>query len=334
MTSRPLVTIGCAVYNGEQTLERALATLVAQDYPDIEILIGDDCSTDRSLEICEAAARLDARVKVIRNVRQLGIVDNVNALFRRASGKYFMWADQDDLRDPTFVRKAVAVLEADPDAVLCHSYSGVFVGEPADIKLIVSFTAVNGVASPLVRYWRFLREYGDTTIYGLIRTEALRRTRLWRPDLGSANALLFELLLLGKFVEIPEVLYFYSGRGVRNRPTPEQEYERQSAGRKMPWYYRPFAVLAINQTDGIRRSPLGLPAKAALLLMLWAHVCAVAGTKLLYRLLHRLSFGHVPDVLTRVCDAIVDPRTHYRFVNHADRDEQLFPRAWVLRGRS
>jgi len=333
MTSRPLVTIGCAVYNGEATLERALRTLTAQDYPDIEILIGDDCSTDRSLEICEAAARRDARIKLVRNPRQLGMIGNVNELFRRASGKYFMWADQDDLRDPTFVRKAVAALEANPAAVLCHSYSAVFVRDPADVKLIVTVSAVDGVASPIVRYWRFLREYADTTIYGLIRTDALRQTRLWRPDLGSANALLFELLLLGTFIEIPEVLYFYSGRGVRNRPTPAQEYERQNRGRKMPWYYFPFAVLALNQTDGILRSPVGLPSKAVLLLMLWAHVGAVAGTKLAYRLLYRLSFGHVPDLLTRFCDAIVDPRTHYRFVNHADRDEQLFPRAWVLRGR-
>lgn len=332
MTALPLVTIGCAVYNGEATLERALRTLTAQDYPAIEILISDDCSTDRSLEICEAAARRDPRVRIFRNPRQLGLIENFNQVFGRASGKYFMWADQDDLRDPIFVRKAVAALEAEPDAVLCHSYSAVFVREPADVKLIVTFTAISGVASPVVRYWRFLREYADTTIYGLIRTSVLRSTKLWRPHLGSANALLFELLLLGKFVEIPEPLYLYSARGLRNRPTPAQEYERLTGG-TMPWYYYPFVVLALNQTDGILRSPLGVPTKTMLLLMLWAHVGAVAGTKLVYRVLYRLSFGHVPDAITRFCDAIVDSRRHCRFVNNADRDEQLFPREWVLRGR-
>jgi glycosyltransferase involved in cell wall biosynthesis len=49
----PLVTIGCAVYNGEQTLIRALSPLTEQTYNNLEILIADDRSTDGSRAICE-----------------------------------------------------------------------------------------------------------------------------------------------------------------------------------------------------------------------------------------------------------------------------------------
>ena len=334
MSAPPLVTIGCAVYNGDRTLERALATLTSQTYPHIELLLSDDGSTDRSIEICKEVALRDSRVRLLTNPTRLGVTRNCNKLFAEASGKYFMWADQDDLRDTSFIAKAVAILEADPGVVLCHGQSGVFVEDPADVKLIVTFSGISGVASRSARYWRFLREYADTTIYGLIRTDALRRTRLWRPHLGSANALLFELLLLGTFVEIPEVLYFYAGRGLGTRPGPSQEYERMNIGRTIPWYYRPFLVLAVNQTDGIWRSPAPLHEKVVLLLMLWAHVGMVGATKVIYRLLDRLALGRVPEWFTRACTVVVAPGTHYVFVNGANRDLELFPPAWALRKRS
>ncbi|HEY3044868.1 MAG TPA: glycosyltransferase [Vicinamibacterales bacterium] len=332
MSAEPLVTIGCAVYNGEETLERALSSVVAQDYANCEVLVSDDCSTDRSLAICEAVARRDPRVRIIRNARNIGLHHNFNLLFREAKGKYFMWADQDDIREKTFVRKAVAALEADPDAVVCHSYTGAFIGDPGDVKLIVTLEGVSGVASPVRRYLKFLRRYSDTVIYGLIRSDALRRTRLWRSDLGSANALLFELLLAGKFIHIPEVLYFYSGRGVRNRPSPKEEYGRMNLGRDMPRYYFPFLVLALNQTDGIRRSALGWFEKVVLIGALWIHVSVIALTKLVYRLLHRVSFGRLPAWLTEFCGSIVESRSHLIFLNNADRDETLFPKAWALKG--
>ena len=330
----PLVTVGCAVYNGEETLERALASVIEQDYANLEILISDDGSTDRSLDISEAVARQNRRVRVIRNSRNIGMTENLNKLFREATGKYFMWADQDDIRDRTFVRKAVAALESDSAPVLCHSHTGVFVGDPANLKQIVTLNGTSGVRSRVTRYRRFLRHYSDTAIYGLIRTDALRRTKLWRQDLGSANALLFELLLLGTFIQVPEVLYFYSGRGLRNRPSPREEYERQNAGKKMPWYYVPFFVLALNQTDGIVRSSLGLFEKTALLFILWGNVWTVGVIKLIYRLLFRVSFGHVPELITRVCESVVDSKADTVFVNGADRDEELFPKSWVLRGGS
>jgi glycosyltransferase involved in cell wall biosynthesis len=332
--SAPLVSIGCAVYNGEATLERALATLTGQSYRNIEIIISDDGSSDRTMAICEAAARQDPRVRLLTNASRLGLTRNFNRVFAESSGQYFMWADQDDVRDPTFVEKAVAVLEADPGVVLCHGRTAVFRSDPDDVKLIVTLSSTSGVASPLRRYWRFLREYADTTIYGLIRADVLRQTRLWRSDLGAANALLFELLQRGTFVEIPEVLYFYAGRGLRNRPAPRDEYARMHTGRPMPWYYQPFLVLATNQSRGIRRSPLPWPQKAALFVMLWAHVLMVAATKLGYRLLDRLAAGRLPLWLTQACNAVVDPQAHLIFVNNVDGDREHYPRYWVLRGRS
>jgi glycosyltransferase involved in cell wall biosynthesis len=344
VTSEPLVTIGCAVYNGEKTLRRALAAICAQDYSQLEILIADDGSTDGSVDICHMFARQDRRIRVIVNAANVGVTRNCNNLFQEARGKYFMWADQDDVRGHTFVSRAVVALEADPAAALCHSHTGVFIGNPADVKQvvtlnddvkqIVTLNGVAGVMSPVKRYVRFLKRYSDTTVYGLLRSNALRRTRLWRNDVGASNALLFELLLQGTFIQIPEVLYFYSGRGLTKRPSPREEYERQNAGKKMPLYYVPFIVLALNQTGGICRSSLGLVQKAALLCVLWGDVLAVGATKAIYRLLFWVSFGHVPKVITRVGDFVVSSQADVVFLHGADRDEENFPKSWFLKGGS
>src|SRR5437868_5903865 len=103
MATGPLVSIGCAVYNGEKTLVRALTPLVEQDYENIEIIVSDDGSKDGSREIFESFARRDPRIRILPFEKNVGVTENFNRLAREARGKYFMWADQDDIRDRTFV---------------------------------------------------------------------------------------------------------------------------------------------------------------------------------------------------------------------------------------
>jgi glycosyltransferase involved in cell wall biosynthesis len=328
--SLPLVTIGCAVYNGEATLARALTPLVEQDYPNIEILISDDCSTDSSPRIYEEFAKKSPRVRIIRHPKNIGITENFNFLVREARGKYFMWADQDDIRDRTFVSKTVPKLEEDPEVVLCHSQTGVFVADPDDVKYIIKLFGVNGVRSRPLRYLKFLRFCTDTTVYGLMRTDVLKTTKIYRRDLGSANALLFELLLRGTFVEVPEVLYFYSARGMRNRPDPKEEYARVHPGKEMPRLYFPFIALAKNQVSDIRHSSVPLLEKLELASFVWGHASLIAATKLVYRSL-AIPFD-LPESFSKVCDDIVDPKEHLEFLNNSDDDEQMFPKYWILKG--
>jgi glycosyltransferase involved in cell wall biosynthesis len=327
---RPLVSVGCAVYNGERTLARALAAVCAQDYENLEIIVSDDGSKDRSPEIYREFARKDPRIRIIQNAKNIGVTRNFNQLVHEARGEYFMWADQDDLRAPSFVSKTLAALEADKDAVLCHSHTGVFSGDPTDVKYIVTLHGVDREISPVRRYYRFLKYYSDTTISGLMRTDALRRTKLWRDDLGAGNSLLFELLMLGKFIEVPEVLYFYSARGIRNRPSVREEYQRVNPGKKMPLLYFPFLVVAKNQTEDIMRGPLPVIAKVEVGSVLWAHTSLVALTKFVWRGLSRPF--ELPEAFTRFCDNIVEPKAHLHFVDHADEDKWEFPSYWTLKG--
>ena len=109
--SCPLVSIGLPVFNGEKSLAQALDALLKQDYTNLEIIISDNGSTDRTSEICGEYLKKDSRLKYHRSEENLGAIWNFNRVFELSSGKYFMWAAHDDLRKPSFVRACVKRME-------------------------------------------------------------------------------------------------------------------------------------------------------------------------------------------------------------------------------
>ena len=88
----PLVSIGLPVFNGEKSLAQALDALLDQDYSNLEIIISDNGSTDRTSEICEEFLKKDTRIKYYRSSENLGSNWNFNRVFELSSGKYFMRA--------------------------------------------------------------------------------------------------------------------------------------------------------------------------------------------------------------------------------------------------
>ena len=97
-----LVTVIVPVYNAEKYLERCVDSILQQTYTDLELLLVDDGSPDRSGEICDAYARKDGRVRVIH--RQNGGVSAArNTGLDAAKGAWIMFADNDDFFAPDAV---------------------------------------------------------------------------------------------------------------------------------------------------------------------------------------------------------------------------------------
>ena len=115
----PRVSVGLPVFNGERYLARAIESVLRQDFADFELVVSDNASTDRTGEICEEYARRDARVRYVRNPRNLGAGPNYDRCFRLARGEYFKWAAHDDRLAPDYLSQTGAALDAAPDAVLC-----------------------------------------------------------------------------------------------------------------------------------------------------------------------------------------------------------------------
>lgn len=124
LPSRPLVTFAVMTYKQEEMIEGAIAGALAQTYSPLEILISDDCSTDRTFE--RAVAMVEGyggphRIRLNRNPRNLGLIDHINALFEMARGEIFVLAAGDDVSLPERVARIVEVFERDPAVMMVHS---------------------------------------------------------------------------------------------------------------------------------------------------------------------------------------------------------------------
>jgi len=208
----PKVSIGLPVYNAETYLRRALDSLLGQTFQDIEIVICDNASEDRTPEICLEYSSNDDRIRYHRNPSNVGPAENFNRVFERASGEYFKWAAHDDWCAPRFLERCVAALDADPDVVLAYTGT-VYVdaeGQPMGHARLLDF----GDPSVLRRGHRWMRSFQVTPpAFGLIRASVLRETGLYGSEVQSEKVLLTKLILRGPWRLIPEpLLYCFTNR--------------------------------------------------------------------------------------------------------------------------
>ena len=229
---RPKVTAIVPCYNAAGFLERTLYCLSAQTWPDLEILIGDDCSTDDTLDVVRRFAAGNPNVRVVTREGNLGWLRNTNDLMGRATGELMFFAFHDDVVAPTYIERLVEALRDRPRAILAFSDMEV-VGFTAEDSLDVwTYDALTGVTGSLARGLVMGRNAWGWWVpnRGLFRTEAFRRIGGIKPnDCGEYSAdwtWLLHMALLGDFVRVPELLcrkYYMKGSLSRRwQNTPEQ----------------------------------------------------------------------------------------------------------------
>ncbi len=98
MTKNKKIDILMATYNGEKYLAEQLDSIINQTYTEWNLLIRDDNSSDRTLEILEKYKKLDGRIKILRDTKgNLGIVRNFEELLKNSEEELIMFSDQDDI---------------------------------------------------------------------------------------------------------------------------------------------------------------------------------------------------------------------------------------------
>jgi len=204
----PLVSVGMPVYNGERHLRAAVESILGQTFQDLELIISDNASTDGTEGICREFVSRDHRVRYYRNPKNLGAPENVNAVFRRATGRYFKWAAANDECDPRFIEACVEVLDKRQDAVLSYPRTRLIFGDSGATEDYED--RLNLIQErPCERFRALLdRVRLCNALYGLIRASALRTTGLVGKYINGDRVLLGELTLHGKFVEVPHFMFF------------------------------------------------------------------------------------------------------------------------------
>ena len=112
---KPLVTLLVPTLNRTTYLREALDSVLAQDYPNLDILISDNGSSNEPLEFVRSIVNGDPRVRVRRNDVTVPIYDHFNQLVQEVRGEYFLVVCDDDVITPTFVSEAVGVATRHPD---------------------------------------------------------------------------------------------------------------------------------------------------------------------------------------------------------------------------
>jgi glycosyltransferase involved in cell wall biosynthesis len=274
------VSLGMPVYNGERYLEEALKSLLAQSFQDFEIVISDNASTDATEEICRTYARNDDRINYFRSDRNKGVLYNFNEVFRRSQGDYFKWAASDDVCGRDYLRYAVQKLDEDPSVVLVWAKTVGIDEQGERVHLPYEVSDLNSPSSvyspdPVIRLSRLLRNiwWVDGPFYGVIRSDALARTRWLHPPHPSGDEILLaELSLKGRFYEIPEELFFtrvHAGKTSRQHSTlkaraalvgdkraGERPFDRLRAFRAYPERIAMYALIIWDSPLSVRQKTI------------------------------------------------------------------------------
>jgi glycosyltransferase involved in cell wall biosynthesis len=115
-----LITVIMPVYNGERYLEKAVRSVLAQSYPNFELILVDDCSSDQSTQIIEKYLP-DQRVVYLRNTKNTGVASSRNRALEHAKGEFITFHDQDDLWLPNKLSLQMDALRQNPDVGLLHT---------------------------------------------------------------------------------------------------------------------------------------------------------------------------------------------------------------------
>jgi glycosyltransferase involved in cell wall biosynthesis len=206
----PTLSIGLAVRNGQHFVGRCIESVLSQDYTDLELVICDNASDDRTITILEDYARADQRLRFSVNKVNIGLHENMRRVLDSSRGTFFRWISADDWLEPRCLSACVRALESRPDAIgvttwfTIHTpdgstryeeYRGEFPSSP----------------DPARRFERMLWFFhaGDAKydpIYGIYRRDRLKRTHFPYPSEQTDWLLCTELALRGPIVHVNERL--------------------------------------------------------------------------------------------------------------------------------
>ncbi len=113
------VSVVMCTYNGEKYLKEQIDSILNQTYPIYELIVQDDRSTDRTVDIVKAYQQQDKRVKLYINDISAGFNYNFSSAFTKATGEYIASSDQDDIWRPDKIE--VLVAHIDNSALLFHN---------------------------------------------------------------------------------------------------------------------------------------------------------------------------------------------------------------------
>jgi len=243
-----LVSVGIPTYNRPEGLRETLMSITSQTYPNLEIIVADNCTPGDATDIViREFLKKDKRIRYYRHAENKGASFNFNFVVQNAHGKYFMWAADDDSWDENYIAKCVAALDKAPQAILCYSDLR-FINQDGNI-INIDYSGYDNPDLSSLGLEEIVKTImgrnGWYMIYGIYRRDALKNISI-KGSYGADVLMTLELCLKGKFVKVPEVLFFY--RQIEKK-TEKDRYEILQPENKSRKLLSPQCDLFISLLD-------------------------------------------------------------------------------------
>lgn len=163
----PLVSIAIITYNQKELLRECIESCLIQDYPNIEIVVADDASSDGTQEMLrEYESRYQGKFVLKLAERNQGITKNCNVAHFACTGKYIAWLGGDDLMLPGKIKEQVQFMENNPNCSISYHDTEVFDNKTnrtmyissekskpyeGDISISIKYGVFNGACSTMIR---------------------------------------------------------------------------------------------------------------------------------------------------------------------------------------
>ena len=209
--NRPIISIGLPVYNGENYIAQAINCVIKQTFTDWELIISDNASTDRTVNICRDFAKRDRRIRLYEQPRNMGVSPNYNEVFRLSRGLYFKWMAHDDLFSKKFLEVCLREIQGDEQVVLVFPILGFIDATGRRMGKQKKNLSILGITSKsrFIQLMKLAREGGDVfwVEYGLVRRKILEQTGLMGMYNGDDQVCLIEIALQGKIKQVNHEMF-------------------------------------------------------------------------------------------------------------------------------
>lgn len=117
----PEVSIVLPTYNGEQYIRQSIESILKQTFQDWELIIVNDCSTDRTIEIINQYSKSDERIKILNNNENKKLPSSLNIGFEYSVGRFLTWTSDDNLYCENALEIMKNELEVNPGVSMVHA---------------------------------------------------------------------------------------------------------------------------------------------------------------------------------------------------------------------
>ena len=234
-TSEIEISIGLAVYNEQNNIEKALKSIISQTHKNFELIISDDCSQDHTFEICKKYSSQDSRIIIFKQKKNIGVAENFNFVFKKSKHKYFIWLAGDDIISGDYLEESLKTLIQNENCVF-SSPPHCFKGDELNTERHFSFS-IQGELHQRAEY--FLKNSLNATgcNFAIFKREVLESVPdMEKKFLGHDWKVLSHALLKGDYVRSKKGLLVLGRGGLSSAPDFMGKEVRKTIEHFLPLY--------------------------------------------------------------------------------------------------